>query len=183
MVLPNPIPRYLPHFLVVALRMAVPSAAAHNVTPVESRTGDITLGPSGTAQALYHQFGFNMAGGDFLHIECSVTSPLGQTVDFSLHRHNSTATVELLNLTHASDYQELRVPDPGFYMPQWLNMVGANVTVHYNLAYYKGPTTLDLVYGIVATVVPVALLGLFAWGFLRERRDRKRAKEGQGKPP
>lgn len=141
--------------LVLAILVIVailPSGSAHNATPVDSRTGDFTLGPQG----YFHRFGFQMNKGDLLHIEYTVTNPQGQAVSFSLHRHKANATEQILNMTQTSDLQEMRVPGAGFYMPQWRTLVSTNLTLHYNLAYYLGPTTLDLVYGISGMVIPSA---------------------------
>ncbi len=102
MVLPNPIPRYLPHLLVVALLMAVPSAAAHNVTPVESKTGDITLGPSGNSSAIYHQFGFVLAIGESLSISQNVSQGSQDAINFQIHDHVTNFTKVFLNGTQST---------------------------------------------------------------------------------
>lgn len=151
----------------------LPSASAHDVTPVESRTGELTLGPRGTPRGYFHQFGFQMNNGDFLHLEYAVTDPQGQVVSFSLHRHKAAATEQILNLTQPSDLEERRVSDAGLYMPQWVNLLAGNLTLHYNLAYYRGPTTSDMVYGISGLVIPFGFLGPFAWVVIRGRQKKK----------
>lgn len=151
----------------------LPGASAHDVAPVESRTGEVTLGPSGSPQGYFHQFGFKMNKGDFLHVEYAVTDPQGQVVSFSLHRHKATATEQFLNMTQPSDLEEMRVSDAGLYMPQWVNLLATDLTLHYNLAYYRGPTTSDMVYGISGMVIPFGLLGPFAWVVIRGREKKK----------
>ncbi len=164
--------------------LVVPYGSAHGGgTPVASVEGNLTLLPGGHLGDIYHQFGFNMAPGDILHMQYVVTAPQTQAVDFSVHRHNITGGyIEILNVTQASFLLDRSVPDPGYYMPQWLNLISQNLTLHYAMYFVRGSSLVDLVEEILAMGVPAGLLGLFAFAYFRnKRRERQGAGDGPKK--
>ncbi len=163
------------------LLLTLPYGSAHGGgTPVAYKEADLTLAPVGQAQALFHQFGFQMSPGDILHMQYVVTNPRNQTVDFSVHRHNATGYLEILNVTQASLQLDRSVPDSGLYMPQWLNLIAQNLTLHYTMYFVRGPSLMDLVEEILAMGVPAGLLGLFAFTHFRNKR---RGRQGSGGGP
>lgn len=162
--------------------LVLPYGSAHGGTPVEYNEADLTLGPEGGPQGLYHLFGFQMSPGDVLHMQYVVTSPQTQAVDFSVHRHNATGKLEILNVTKDSLQLDRSIQDSGFYMPQWLNLITKNLTLHYIMYYVRGPSPLDLIEAILAMGIPAGLLGLFAFTYFRNKgRDRQESDAGSQK--
>lgn len=154
--------------------LMVPLGSAHGGgTPVAYKEDNLTLSPEGRPGDLFHQFGFDMGPGDILHMQYAVTSPTNQTVDFSVHRHNATGYLEILNVTRVSLQLDRSVPDSGRYMPQWLNLITQNLTLHYTMYFVRGPSLMDLVEEILAMGVPAGLLGLFAFTYFRNKRRQR----------
>jgi hypothetical protein len=166
-----------------------PSVSAHGSTPhsgtvVETLVGDVSLGPAGTPQAYLHAFGLSGAQGNTLHVRYNVSDPTGELVSFSLHIHVPAGGVrEILNVTETSFQQDVAVVAAGFYMPQWLNLIDGNLTLHYVLYVERPPSIWVYLLDYLWFIIPGGILGLLSLKILWERRKSNRRRKDNKPDP
>lgn len=176
--------RALGPILATLLLLALsPSVSAHGNTPhdgtvVESVAGNVTLGPAGTPGAYIHRFGLNGDLGNTLHLLYNVTDPAGASVSFSVHDHAPTGAVhEILNVTQTSFQQDVGIVEAGFYMPQWVNLIASNLTLHYVLYVVRPASIWVYVIDYLWFILPGSIFGLLGLKILWERRKSNRKRE------
>jgi len=176
-------------FLATLLILALgPSVSAHGSTPhggtiVETLVGDVVLGPAGTPQAYLHAFGLGGAQGNTLHIRYDVSNPTGELVSFSVHIHIPGAVREILNVTETSFQQDVAIVEAGYYMPQWLNLIDGNLTLHYVLYVVQPPSIWVYLLDYLWFIIPAGILGLLSLKILWERRKSNRRREDDKPDP
>ena len=181
--------RTLSAFLATLLILALaPSVSAHGSTPhpgtiVETLVGDVVLGPAGTPQAYLHAFGLSGAQGNTFHIRYNVSDPTGELVSFSFHVHTPGAVREILNVTETFFQQDVPIVEAGFYMPQWLNLVDGNLTLHYVLYSSRPPSIWVYLLDYLWFIIPGGILGLLSLKILWERRKSNRRRQDDKPDP
>ena len=182
--------RTLCAFLATLLILALgPSVSAHGSTPhpatiVETLEGDVVLGPAGTPQAYLHAFGLSGAQGNTIHIRYNVSDPTGELVSFSFHNHIPAGGVrEILNVTETSFQRDVAIVAAGFYMPQWLNLIDGNLTLHYVIYVDRPPPLWVYLLDYLWFIIPGGILGLLSLKILWERRKSNRRHEDDKPDP
>jgi len=177
-------------FLATLLILALaPSVSAHGSTPhsgiiLETAVGDVSLGPKGTREALIHQFGLTGAPGNTLAILYTVTDPPGENVSFSVHIHSPAGGVsEILNETKTFFEQDVAIVEAGYYMPQWVNLIDGNLTLHYVLYVVRPPSIWVYLLDYLWFIIPGGILGFLGLKILWERRKSNRRRDDDKPDP
>jgi len=172
--------------LILAL---APSVSAHGGIPhsgtvVESAVGDVSLGPAGTPEAYIHQFGLNGDPGNTLQLLYNVTDPPGMSVSFSVHIHAPAGGVrEIINVTETFFQADVAIAEAGFYMPQWVNLIDSNLTLHYVLYTVRPPSLWVYFVEYLWFVIPASIFSFLGLKILWERQKSNRRREDDKPDP